>query len=146
MGNIVIKKYDEKDLDHRYIMVSLDNDEQFNKFIGDSYYLIANMDANKRRGLDNQIYIAYIDNEPVGLLEHDILDEKIYIKVGIIPDKRGNHYGRTILSYFLDYLFSMYPGSQEIYASINPNNLASIKTFNSLGFEAINKIRYVKSR
>lgn len=146
MENIMIKKYDENNLDHKYITVSLDNDEQFHKFVGDTYYLIADMEKNKQLGLDDQIYIAYVDDEPIGLLEHNTLNDNLFIKIGIIPSKRGNHYGQRILAYFINYLFAYYPNLKEIYFSINPQNTAIIKTFLSLGFKSVNKFKYVKER
>ncbi len=43
MEDITIEKYDQDNFEHKYITVLLDNDASFHKYVGDTFYLIANM-------------------------------------------------------------------------------------------------------
>ena len=128
------------------MVVLLDNDETFRKFMGESSYLFQNMQEKQDLGFDDQIYIAYVGMEPIGLIELRILNREPYINIGIIPEKRGKHYGKLLLSYFVEYLFKLHSKYASLYTSINPQNYISINNVLSLGFKQVNKTKYVKKR
>ena len=146
MEEIKIEKYDANKFEHKYISVVLDNDDDFQKYVGDTYYLVQNMQKKQELGYNDQIYIAFVGTSPIGLVELRILDDLPYISIGIIPESRGHHYGRILFSYFTEYLFHIHQEYENIYASVNPQNITSIKNILSSGFERINHTKYVKKR
>ncbi len=146
MEEITIEKYDESKYDHRYVSIILDNDADFHRYVGDTYFLIKNMQEKQERGFADQIYIAYANEQAIGLVELRILEGHPYISIGIIPEKRGHHYGRKLFLFFIEYLFLIHQEFENIYASVNPQNIASIKSVLSVGFARVNHTKYVKKR
>lgn len=146
MEQIRVEKYDEDNFDHKYVTVLLDNDADFHKYVGDTYYLLKNTKEKQALGYDDEIYIAYANQDPIGLVELRILDDKPYISISIIPESRGYHYGKVLFSHFIEYLFQLHSEYEEVYASINPENIISINNVLSLGFNRLNQTKYVKKR
>lgn len=146
METITIEKYDKDSFEHRYVTVLLDNDYDFHKYVGDIFHLLKNMKEKQASGYVDEIYIAYANQEPIGLVELRLLNGHPYISVGIIPKCRGKHYGKRLISYFIAYLFQLHQEFEAIYASINAENHVSINKVLSLGFERLSKTKYVKRR
>lgn len=146
MGNITIEKYDQTNYDHKYVIVTLGNDDDFNKYVGDIYHLIENVEEKRKKGQNDQLYIAYDGELPIGMVELRILEGLPYINIGIITEYRGYHYGRMLFSYFVDYLYALNREYDILYASINPQNKTSIDNVLSLGFQRVSHTKYAKKR
>lgn len=89
--------------------------------------------------VDNNTYIGYI-----GIGNYDKQNNQVYLKAAIDKNKRGNSYGKKLLHEITEYIFKNYP-IESINLKIANDNIASIKTALSCGYQSLEKEFYYKT-
>ena len=82
------------------------------------------------------LYIALEADDRAGLVRFDIAADgaAAEVSINLNPDFRGRGLARPILAAAIDAFRAAGAGDLELTATIRPENLASIKTFESMGF------------
>ena len=78
------------------------------------------------------------ENEAVGMVRFDNLEDHVVIGINIAPDQRGKSYASRILSKAVKHRRSEMP----VYAYIKEDNIASVKSFTRAGFQFKKKLLY----
>lgn len=146
LGDFILEPYDINNIHHRYVSVVLDNDDDFRDYVGETQYLVDNAKMKQERGFNDCIYIVRRESDYLGMISLIILDGKPYLTIGIIPERRGMHYGKNILKEYIEYIFHEYPEYYQVFVSINPHNEKSINNCLKLGFVQEINTKYVKTR
>ncbi|MCH5167332.1 MAG: GNAT family N-acetyltransferase [Erysipelotrichales bacterium] len=134
IGVFNIEEYDPTNIDHKSTLVSLSNDYDF-MYIGDLFCIEEEFRIAKEKGEKDTLNIAFIADIPVGMIGFNILEGKFYLLYAVLPEFRGNHYAARIALEYAKYLFTQYPDIDSIYASINKENHASMKSIEKAGFK-----------
>ena len=146
LDNFLLEEFDEFDAVHRRV-ISMINDVQANKYLGDLEYHIKRVyDRKKNDELHNEVYIAYYDSRPVGFISISHKDFGYEIASGILPLERGKHLGALLLQEFSEKLFELYDDIDEVMLKINPNNQSGIKAANLVGFQQNDDGLFVQKR
>lgn len=137
-----LEEFDEKDLDHKYILASLFNDSDTFKYMGN----ILDFKDNVLSAEDDisNFYIVYQGEKPIGFVSLYYLSEKYEICYAIIPEERKNGVATSLLGEFTNYVFSSYP-IEDLYLYINKENEGSIKVAIKNNYIQNNLIEYKKS-
>ncbi len=97
---------------------------------------------SKMRDPHCRFWLAKIANhDNVACVRIDRLDEKPTISIVVSGDERGNGYGRQIIRAACLEVFSECKVDQ-VYALIKPGNLASVRSFEAVGFEFEGEVAY----
>jgi ribosomal protein S18 acetylase RimI-like enzyme len=89
------------------------------------------------RDKDTLIWILEKESKAIGQMRVEKKDEEFHIDVYVVPEYRRTGIARKALSFLINESGKKWPG-EKLFASIRMNNLASKKTFISVGFEYIN--------
>lgn len=133
IGSFYIEKYDENKNDHKSTLVRLSNQDDF-IYIGDLIWLDEEFRIAKEKGREDTLNIAYIGDVPIGIIGFNVLEEKIHLMIAILPEHRKQRYSSRLTLEYARYLFKEYPAIPSVHASINKNNLISIKSAKRAGF------------
>lgn len=99
LDNFYLEKYDSTIPIHKTVIVELCNDKNSSDFLGDLEYHI--LEVNKRKEetfeLENIIYIAFYNYNPIGFISLTHKSERYEIAYGITPKFRGYHLGSLLL-------------------------------------------------
>jgi UDP-2,4-diacetamido-2,4,6-trideoxy-beta-L-altropyranose hydrolase len=97
--------------------------------------------ANKLSDPDSLVLIAYeADDAPVGQIRFDCSQQGgLAVSISVASIRRGRGYGRRLVEDGLRHAARTFPGKQA-YALIKPDNLASIRLFESAGFTIARKV------
>ncbi len=146
LEDFILEPFDNENMMHRFVSVLLDNDSAFHDYVGETQYLVESAHKKQEKGLRDSVYVARCKKEYLGIISLIILHNDPYIAMGIIPEKRGHHYGSNVLKEYIEYLFREYPEYDAVFASIIPKNEKSINNVLKLGFNQVTQTKYVKSR
>ena len=81
------------------------------------------------------LYLALEGDDRAGLVRFDVAPEgSAEVSINLNPDFRGRGLARPILAAAIDAFRGEGAGALELTATIRPENVASIKTFESMGF------------
>lgn len=85
-------------------------------------------------------YILEVDNEPVGVLRLDcceaVCGENAYrISYSVAPGQRGHGYGKKLLQFAEYHAVTDIPGCAVLLGEVKEKNTASVKCFESTGFD-----------
>ncbi|MCS7071871.1 MAG: GNAT family N-acetyltransferase, partial [Anaerolinea sp.] len=93
---------------------------------------------------DTRIYVMCAGELPVGQIRFEKKSARIFIDYSVDEDFRGHGWGRRLVKLGIDMLGDWY--DRTLCAEIRPENLASVRVFESLGFRrkdvASNKVVY----
>lgn len=86
---------------------------------------------------DNKIFllIAESDKKPLGVVRYDITASTAMVSIYLKPGETGKGIGSAILQCGFDWLRKNVFAVNSVEAKILPNNTASIKAFEKVGFE-----------
>jgi len=121
----------------------------FSKDVLQKYLETAQNDFEKLKQL--RLVITSKANEPLGfidLFDFDSLNKHAGVSIVITEPHRRNGYGKDALTALMNYSFNNL-GLQQLYSNVLEDNNASIRLFESLGFEKVGlkkKWRYFKGR
>ena len=145
LENFSLQEYDEKNREHKSTLIHLSNCADF-IHIGEVYFLEEHFSIAKKNGKPDALYIAYIGDIPIGMIGSNVMDDNYYLMYSISPEFRGYHYSAALASEYARYLFKMHPEIDQVCASINQSNIASIKNARRAGFVKTTATRYVSKR
>jgi RimJ/RimL family protein N-acetyltransferase len=97
--------------------------------------------ASKIKASDCVYFIAEVNNTPIGSIRFDINDKKNEALLSFLlnPKFHGNGYGKEILKKGSEKVFNLKKLSR-IIGVVDIDNIPSLNTFKSLGFEQVSKI------
>lgn len=147
------------DLEDLTFLYTIENDESlwelsqnqkpFSKKVLQNYLETAQYDIKTLKQL--RLVITSKTNEPFGfidLFDYDSHNKHAGVSIVITKANRGKGYGKDALSLLMNYSFKNL-GLQQLYSNVLEGNSASIRLFESLGFEKVGlkkKWRFYKGR
>ena len=135
-------KYKSNNINHKSVIVKLVNDPISMRYLGDLSYLITYLsNVNELDGF----YVVNYNDEDIGIITLSKLDDKYFVTYGLIPEYRGNHLASVLLNEFSSKIFEDNEDINELYLSINKQNIASRKTASSAGYLKENEMRFKRS-
>jgi UDP-2,4-diacetamido-2,4,6-trideoxy-beta-L-altropyranose hydrolase len=81
------------------------------------------------------LLIAELDNNPIGVLRFDILENKALINIYLKPTMSGQGIGTAILEAGCEWIKNYTPEIYSIHANILSHNKASLRAFEKTGFQ-----------
>lgn len=147
LDNFILENFSEYNQEHKWIKEEMLNDPVTRKYIGDIDRIIYKLNSvNKLESPLNEFLVIKYGEEDYGynpcgiaFLETKYDDKgtpKIYISYSLLKKYRGKNLGKLFLYEFSEELFIMNPEIEELYVEIDPQNVASIKAANFVGYEA----------
>ena len=138
--NFTLKTYNFEDKIHKKIVQEISQDEKGSKFLGSIENNIEIINKRKEEDyLNNNAYIAYYNDEPVGyisLTHYTEMDNEIYeIASGLLKEQRGYYLGALILQEFSEKIFEERPNINKLTLIINNLNTGAKKTAIRVGYE-----------
>jgi len=109
----------------------------YSKDVLQKYLETAQNDIKKLKQL--RLVITSKTNEPLGfidLFDFDSHNKHAGVSIVITEANRGKGYGKDALSVLMNYSFANL-GLQQLYSNVLEDNYASIRLFESLGFEKV---------
>jgi RimJ/RimL family protein N-acetyltransferase len=82
------------------------------------------------------LLIAERDGESIGMCRFDLEEEsaRAEVSINLAPAHRGSRLGGAVLRGALRTLEQMRPGIRDVIAVVRPENIASVRLFESVGF------------
>ena len=146
LDNFFLAEYDPRNIDHKTVIIKLENADLKDKYLGNLEYHIEK--TNKRREYNrcNHAYISYYDDIPIGFISIYTENDSYQISYGIIPERRQEYLGALLLQEFSEKMYEVYPEIGNLTLTIKPNNEASRKLAKLVGFERQNTVKYTQRR
>lgn len=145
LDNFFLAEYDFKNIDHKTVIIKLENADCKN-YLGDLEYYIHTINQERDKNPCNHAYIVYQDMTPVGFISLANENGFYQIRYGIIPEKRGNQLASSLLKEFSVEMFNLYPEIDEFTLIISKLNTPSKKTADLAGYTQENSVRYTRRR
>ena len=92
---------------------------------------------------NKMLFIGSVDQQEIGVLRFDITGDVAEISIYLAPEKHGKGYASALVNAGEDFLMNNRPDVEGVTAEILPENLASIRLFESCGYEKI-ALQYLK--
>ena len=121
----------------------------FSKDVLKKYLVTAQKDFKKLKQL--RLVITSKNNEPLGfidLFDFDLQNKHAGVSIVVLEKQRGKGYGKDALCVLMEYSFNKL-GLHQLYSNVLEDNNASIRLFESVGFEKVGlkkKWRFYKGR
>lgn len=103
---------------------------------------------NKLQSKGLYLFIAYLENIPIGQVRLDFEDNSGIISYSISKEFRSKGYGKSLIVLLESKLKEKDISFDKLIAYVKPDNISSQKVFEKLGYNKIasqNKIMYYKS-
>lgn len=136
LDSFILEKYDSSRKLHQEIITSL-MQSQNSEYLGNIHYMIESIykrKANDFRHL-NEVFIAYYNDYPVGLISITYLNERQEISIGILEKYRHQYLGSLLTFEFMEKIFELYPDINELYEVVDDKNSNSQKLVQRIGGE-----------
>ena len=136
LDSFILEKYDSSRKLHQEIVTSL-MQSQNSEYLGNIYYMIESIykrKANDFRHL-NEVFIAYYNDYPIGLISITYLNERQEISIGILEKYRHQYLGSLLTFEFMEKIFELYPDINELYEVVDGKNINSQKMAKKIGSE-----------
>ncbi len=147
LDNFILEKYDSSRKLNQEIVTSL-MQSQNSEYLGNIHYMIESI--YKRKAYDfrhlNEVFIAYYNDYPVGLISITYLNERQEISIGILEKYRHQYLGSLLTFEFMEKIFELYPDINELYGVIDGKNINSQKMAKKIGSENTFQENVVKMR
>lgn len=146
LDNFYLEQYNDKNIDHKTVIVELYNDNDGKTYLGDLNYQVQEIAKKNEEDNHNVAYIAYYNEEPVGYISLTATNKSFQISYGICPKKRGEYLGALLLQEFSEKVFEIYDDIDKLTLIINNLNTGSKKTAKLAGYIKENSYRHVIHR
>lgn len=146
IGTFSLEAYDKNNPEHKDKAKLFESDDDFCEYVGEFWDLASSVNHSKEEGKYSEIYFAYIDDILIGMVGLIWIMDIPELVIGILPDKRGNHYSNVLYQEYTNYVFTSYKEYQEIYAYIHSENIHSVENALMAGFKRLDETMYVKKR
>ena len=136
LDSFILEKYDSSRKLHQEIVASL-MQSQNSEYLGNIHYMIESIykrKANDFRHL-NEVFIAYYNDYPIGLISITYLNERQEISIGILEKYRHQYLGSLLTFEFMEKIFELYPDINELYEVVDDKNSDSQKLVQRIGGE-----------
>jgi len=147
LDSFILEKYYSSRKLHQEIITSL-MQSQNSEYLGNIHYMIESI--YKRKAYDfrhlNEVFIAYYNDYPVGLISITYLNERQEISIGILEKYRHQYLGSLLTFEFMEKIFELYPDINELYGVIDGKNINSQKMAKKIGSENTFQENVVKMR
>ena len=143
LKTFTLQEYNPDDIDHKSTMISLFNDKDTNTFMGNVEDFGKNI-LKAKDGYSN-MYIAYKDDNPIGLVSLYFLDSKYEVCYAILPEYRQQGLASLLLGEYTDYIFNN-TNIEDLYLYINKANRNSIIVANRNGYNKTAGVEYKRSK
>ena len=137
LDSFILEKYDSSRKLHQEIVDSL-MQSQNSEYLGNIHYMIESIykrKANDFRHL-NEVFIAYYNDYPIGLISITYLNERQEISIGILEKYRHQYLGSLLTFEFMEKIFELYPDINELYEVVDDKNSNSQKLVQRIGGES----------
>lgn len=137
LDSFILEKYDSSRKLHQEIVTSLMR-SQNSEYLGNIHYMIESIykrKANDFRNL-NEVFIAYYNDYPIGLISITYLNERQEISIGILEKYRHQYLGSLLTFEFMEKIFELYPDINELYEVVDDKNSNSQKLVQRIGGES----------
>lgn len=127
---------DEKDIDLRiFLQNNIFNNKNLYRKPIDKQYIFR--EINHDSFMNDYCYSFKFNNIPIGYGQIIKEKEKYYlVNFGILPEYRGNGYGKIFINLILNDLFDIGEINQ-LYLNVDNNNFSAINLYKSAGFKSI---------
>lgn len=129
-----LESFNKEDNRHIEVVKTLSDDELAYEFFYEINYMAYAYEEFKEDNEHNELYIAYYDGVPVGIISLHILKDDYHLGVAILPKMRGINLSSKLLQEFGHYLLYKNPEINNIYIQIHPQNIWCIKNSLKAGF------------
>lgn len=150
LDNFYLEPYQNGNVEHRSVVISLCNDPNGKKYLGNLEFHIQMIEKRKEDDLHNQAFIAYYgddyDSIPVGFISLSVHQGSYEISYGILPQYRKQNLGSLLLQEFSEQLLELYPEIMELILVISDLNEGSKSVANLAGYEKKDRIHYRMKR
>ena len=137
LDSFILEKYDSSRKLHQEIVTSLMR-SQNSEYLGNIHYMIESIykrKANDFRHL-NEVFIAYYNDYPIGLISITYLNERQEISIGILEKYRHQYLGSLLTFEFMEKIFELYPDINKLYEVVDDKNSNSQKLVQRIGGES----------
>lgn len=141
-----LEKYDSNNKKHIENAKLFEIDSDYDTYMEPFWSLENSVKYSNKQGRYSAVYFAYIGDTLIGMIGTIWVYDFPELVVSILPSKRGNHYSRTLVKEYVDYIFKTYKDYMSIYAHIHDENIHSIENIIASGFEEYGQMLYVKKR
>lgn len=147
LDSFILEKYDSSRKLHQEIVTSL-MQSQNSEYLGNIHYMIESIYKRKINDLRhlNEVFIAYYNDYPIGLISITYLNERQEISIGILEKYRHQYLGSLLTFEFMEKIFELYPDINELYGVIDGKNINSQKMAKKIGSENTFNENVVKMR
>ncbi len=146
LDNFILEEYNEKNMEHKTVLVKLENDLKTQKYLGDLEILNEFIKENKNNGLISNFYIVYFHYNPIGIITINQYNKFYEISYGILPEYRKQNFAVLLLKEFSKKLFKKYKEIDQLDLRINIKNIGSQRVATLAGFENDYKCNYTMKR
>jgi len=138
-----LQPYNSSNKDHKLVIFKLINDKISMKYLGDLSYLLS--DLNNIIEIDGFYIVSYL-NEYIGIITLSEVVDKYFITYGLIKESRGKNLASLLLKEFSNQVFLDNNNINDLYLSINKQNIASRKVAYNAGYIKDSEVRFKKSK
>ena len=146
LDNFELEYYNKENIEHRSVLTLIGNQEISQKFLGTIDLLVSNTEKRFLENFVDSFYIAYYNDEPVGFITINLIDNKYEISSGILPKFQKQHLGPLLLQEFSEKIFEKYKNIDKLYLQINQANIGAQKSAQLAGYEHEVGTRYSMKR
>jgi RimJ/RimL family protein N-acetyltransferase len=133
LTNFNLEVYQDYNDLHHNVIDKLSMDKNTQKYLGDLNYLITRIKNRYQENYVDTLYIAYLNDEPIGIITLCVRDDKYEIDYGILPEYRNQHLATTLVKEFSAEIFKNYPRIDKLYFQIDNENTTSQGIVSRLG-------------
>lgn len=137
LDSFILEKYDSSRKLHQEIVTSL-MQSQNSEYLGNIHYMIESIYKRKTNDFRhlNEVFIAYYNDYPIGLISITYLNERQEISIGILEKYRHQYLGSLLTFEFMEKIFELYPDINELYEVVDDKNSNSQKLVQRIGGES----------
>ena len=144
IGVLTLNTFDKDNMEARNFIKKLCGDESVkSRFQGITTGLL----NNPKKEFFNHGFLVTHDNIFIGYIgigAYNEIEKNVYLRAAIDKEKRGNSYGKILLSEITEYIFQNYPQVENICLKIANDNKASLMTASTCGYQWLKDDYYIK--
>lgn len=139
LNTFKLEEYRDYNREHLNCIIPLANDPAVLKYIGNLGHFLESITLSENE--IDKAYIAYFHGHAIGFIAIQMKGEYPEVSYAILEEYRHENISKILLQQFTYYLQDTY-SFENIYVSINPANIPSIKTAEFVGYKKENSTRY----
>lgn len=137
LDNFILKEFQNFNNEHINIINELKVNEEIKKYLGNLDFMINAINKRKIENICNNIFIAYYNDYPIGIITLTYFDDTYQISYGILNKFRKQNLASLLLQEFSEKVFEIYD-IEKLVLKINSDNIGSQKVALLAGYEKEN--------